>query len=89
MHKFYKKSKSKPKNGSNKYISIPYVQGLSKNIKNILRKHDIQVLHESQNALNTLLFTPLKSIVRKFKKSNLIYSISYHVCDKVYIGMTS
>lgn len=90
IHKFYNNyaSESKSKSKEEKtYIAIPYIQGLSEKIANILQKHDITTTYKTANNLQNL-YTNLKTPTPKESKTNLIYSIPCKNCNGVYIGQT-
>ena len=85
---YNKENKNKNKTPKNTYIALPYINGLSEKIKNILSKQNITVCHKSYNLLGSL-YTNLKSKVPTKKKSNVVYSIPCLNCPKKYIGMTT
>lgn len=91
IHVFYNKTKkhmAKIKPQNNKYIALPYTEGMSEKIKYILAKHNITVCYRAQNLVKSL-FSPLKMKIPEKKKSNVVYAIPCLNCPKKYIGMTT
>ena len=44
------------------YIVVPYVKGLSENLKNVCRKHGVQVYCKAGNTIKSLLMSPKDKI---------------------------
>lgn len=69
-----------------KYLSIPYIKGLSERISKVLAPHDIIVAHKSQPTLKQLL-CHLKDKLPPGSRKGAIYKITCN-CGKSYIGET-
>ena len=69
---------------------VPYVKGLSEGIKNVCRKHGVQVYCKGSNTVKSLLMTPKDKDPIK-KKSVIIYRYKCNRvdCDDEYIGESS
>ena len=69
---------------------VPYVKGLSESIKNVCRKHGVQVHCKGGNTINSLLMT-FKDKDPITKKSGIIYRYKCNRvdCDDEYIGESS
>ncbi|XP_046753069.1 uncharacterized protein LOC124416189 [Diprion similis] len=69
-------------------ILLPYVQGLSENLKGYLKKFNIKVVHKTQNT-SARIFTRLKDTDPTMLHSNLVYKLDCLNCENAYIGQTS
>ncbi|XP_055543356.1 uncharacterized protein LOC129728907 [Wyeomyia smithii] len=73
-----------------KYVSLPYVPGLSEKVGNMLKNFDITASFKPSDKVKNVVFTKLKDAVPKMKQINVVYSIPCGACDdKHYIGQTS
>lgn len=86
-----KQQKANTENDTNttqtKYISMPYVKGLSEKIQHVLKPHNLKLAHKTNNTTKPI-FTQLKTQIPKEKKSNIVYEIPCQNCDSIYIGQT-
>ena len=67
-----------------RYISFPYIKGLSEYIKKILFVLNIQATFEPTNSLS-FLFSKLKDMDPLLNQNNLVYKIDCFNCDGTYI----
>ena len=77
--------------GQNKpYMILPYVRGLSESMKNICKKHGVQVHYRGGNTIKGLLMAP-KDKDHITMKSGIIYRIKCQRvdCDDESIGESS
>lgn len=91
IHRFYNKNTflmKKDKSQTQKYLTLPYIPGLSQNLQNIFKHEKITTCHKAHNLLKNN-FSTLKSKIPKDKKSNVVYKIPCNGCSSVYIGQTS
>lgn len=90
IHSFYNTKQIKNQNNTKKtkYVSIPFVNGLSQQLQHLWNKYDINVCHKSHILLSSN-FSRLKTKTPQNKKSNIIYEIPCNDCNGVYIGQTS
>ena len=72
------------------YMVLPYVKGLSESIKNVGKKHGIQIHFKGGNTIKSLLMTP-KDKDHITKKSGIIYRFKCKRvdCEDEYIGESS
>ena len=70
-----------------RYISFPYIIGLSEYIKKILFVHNFQATFKTSNSLS-FLFSKLKDRGPLLNQNNLVYKIDCLNCDGTYIGQT-
>ena len=72
------------------YMVLPYVKGLSESIKNVGKKHGIQIYFRGGNTIKSLLMTP-KDKDHITKKSGIIYRFKCKRvdCEDEYIGESS
>ena len=72
------------------YMVLPYVKGLSESIKNVGKKHGIQIYFKGGNTIKSLLMTP-KDKDHITKKSSIIYRFKCKGvdCEDEYIGESS
>ena len=72
------------------YMVLPYVKGLSESIKNVGKKHGIQIYFKGGNTIKNLLMTP-KDKDHITKKSGIIYRFKCKRvdCEDEYIGESS
>lgn len=71
---------------NNTYYKIPYVNGLSQNLKRILENDNIKVVFYNEKSLRPL-FNNNKDKIPSLLKSNVVYQIPCN-CGKQYIGQT-
>ena len=72
------------------YMVLPYVKGLSESIKNVGKKHGIQIYFKEGNTIKSLLMTP-KDKDHITKKSGIIYRFKCKRvdCEDEYTGESS
>ena len=77
------------KRGHEAWVTIPYIRGLSENIKNILKEHGVTVFYKPQNTLRQQL-VKVKDKQPVDKRSNLVYGITCggEGCTEIYVGET-
>ena len=77
------------KGGHKAWITIPYIRGISKNIKTILKEHGITTFYKPQNTLRQQL-VKVKDRQPFEKRSSLVYGIicGGEGCPKTYMGET-
>ena len=68
-------------------ISIPYVAGLSEDIRRIAGGYNIRTIFRTQGTLRQTL-TKVKDQLADTQRSNVVYRIPCSTCEKVYIGET-
>lgn len=69
------------------YVSLPYVEGLFENIKNLLIKYDIKAVGRTHNNLGKTVFTNTKDKTPKELNSHVVYKATCD-CGVSYIGQT-
>ena len=65
-------------------VVIPYVAGMSEDIRRVCRKFNIRVVFKSGRTLRSML-TKVKDTLPPGKQSNVVYRIPCN-CGQVYIG---
>lgn len=70
-----------------KFVSMPYIHGVSEQISKIFHKNNVVMAHKPVN-ITKKYFTKLKSKTEVGKFSNIIYKIDCTQCDASYIGQT-
>ena len=70
-----------------KSINLPYIQGLSEQLKRALNKHNIKATFYTQTTLRSLLSKP-KDPIPKEDRNNAIYQLDCKDCEAVYVGET-
>ena len=68
-----------------KYVSIPYVRGISEKIRRILSSQNIKCAFYSNNTLRKFLSKP-KDKIPKDRQNNIVYKIPCKDCPANYIG---
>lgn len=71
-----------------KYVSAPYVPGLSEKLRKVLRKNDVTLASRPQNKIKNQIFSKLKDPIPPGKQKNVVYCIPCGADEKVYIGQT-
>lgn len=93
IHRFYNESgvsSTRVRCQDKKYLTLPYVAGLSERIHNTFKnryENKVTVSHRSFNLLGRN-FSNLKTPIPKGKRSNIVYEIPCKNCNGVYIGQT-
>ncbi|XP_062714319.1 uncharacterized protein LOC134291055 [Aedes albopictus] len=78
------------KEESKKYVSIPYIPGLSEKVSKTLKQHEITASFKPCDKVKNTVFTKLKDAIPPMKQTNVVYSIPCGACEeKEYIGQTS
>jgi len=89
VHKFYNNNHTQYKNNEDyKYISLPYISGLSEKIKKVLRHYNIKIGFRNENKLGKF-FSKTKDKTPKMLQTHIVYQIPCKSCNSVYIGQTS
>ena len=90
VHKLYNTLQTtKQTNIDTKYVSAPYIPGLSEKVKKILRKHNTELALKPIDKIKHQTFSKLKDPIPPGKQKNVVYSIPCGTDDgKVYIGQT-
>ena len=70
-----------------KSINLPYIQGLSEQLKRALDKHNIKEMFYIQTTLRNLLSKP-KDPIPKEDRNNVVYQLNSKDCKAVYVGET-
>ena len=70
-----------------KSINLPYIQGLSEQLKPALNKHNIKATFYTQTTLRSLLSKP-KDPIPKEDRNNAVYQLNCKDCEAVYVGET-
>ena len=70
-----------------KSINLPYIQGLSEQLKRALNKHNIKATFYTQTTLRSLLSKP-KDRIPKEDRNNAVYQLNCKDCEAVYVGET-
>ena len=68
-------------------VAIPYVSGLSEDIRRVCRRFGIRVVFRSGMNLRSQL-SQLKDVLPMEQRSGVVYEIPCSTCDKSYIGET-
>ena len=71
-----------------KFISTPYIKGVSERVERILKPHNIMLAHKSKTTIKTKL-CHLKDSREATEKNNAVYKINCKNCSCSYIGETS
>lgn len=88
VHRFYNNDKSdREREDGQRYVSAPYIPGLSERIKKTLRKHAIMLSTKTINKVNNV-FTRTKYKISTPNKSKVVYKASCLNCPGKYIGNT-
>ncbi len=88
VHRFYNNDKSKrEKKDGQRFVSAPYIPGLSERIKKTLKKHDITLSTKTINKVNNV-FTRTKYKIATKNKSKVVYRAKCLNCPARYIGNT-
>lgn len=74
-------------NNDIKFISAPYIKGVSERASRILRKHNIKLAHKPTNTLKTNL-CKMKDARSSEEKAGVIYKMPCRDCEVCYIGET-
>ena len=78
-----------PENQPVYYFSLPYIQDLTQSLEKILtKKTGIKIAGKHILKINNT-FSRLKDVDENIKKSNVVYSLKCHDCDRNYVGQTS
>ena len=70
-----------------KSINLPYIQGVSEQLKRALNKHNIKATFYTQTTLRSLLSKP-KDPIPKEAMNNAVYQLNCKDCEAVYVGET-
>ena len=70
-----------------KSINLPYIQGLSEQLKRAFNKHNIKATFYTETTLRSLLSKP-KDHIPKDDRNNAVYQLNCKDCEAVYVGET-
>ena len=65
-----------------KIINLPYIQGISEQLKRALNEHKIKATFYTKTTLRSLLSKP------KEDRSNAVYQLNCNDCEAIYVGET-
>lgn len=68
-------------------LVLPYVEGLTQNLRRIIKKFGLGVISNNGHKLSNYLKTS-KDPITWDKKSNVVYSIPCEMCAGTYVGQT-
>ncbi|XP_037040265.1 uncharacterized protein LOC119077188 [Bradysia coprophila] len=71
----------------NRFISAPYVPGLSERLKKTLNRYDMTLSCKTTNKIGNI-YTRTKYKIPKEQKSKVVYQIKCQDCNCTYIGIT-
>ena len=69
-------------------LGLPYIQGLSEELRRIFKDHGVSTYHKPVNTLRSLLVRP-KDPTDIRDKCGVVYNILCNSCEDSYIGETS
>ena len=72
-------------NSDIKYISAPYINGVSEKINRQLKNHNLILSSKPTTTLKSKLCN-LKDKVKQIDQNNVIYRLDCNDCDEIYIG---
>lgn len=88
VHRFYNNDSSKVESiDKQKYVSAPYIPGLSERIKKSLKKHNITLSTKTINKVDHV-FTRTKYKIATENKSKIVYKAKCLNCPGKYVGQT-
>ena len=70
-----------------KSINLPYIQGVSEQLKRALNKHSIKATFYTQTTLRSLL-SKAKDPIPKADRDNAVHQLNCKDCKAVYVGET-
>lgn len=70
-----------------KFISVPYIKGLSSNLSRILSDCGFDILHTVPKKLDCIIKRG-KDYLNNLRQTQLVYKINCSNCDATYIGQT-
>lgn len=70
-----------------RFIVLPYIEGLTVSLKNILKRFDISVIHSVPNKFNDLIKLG-KDKLDPLEKRNIVYKINCNDCSASYVGQS-
>lgn len=86
VDRFY--NNGKPKNiQKNRFITAPYIPGLSEKLKKSLNEYDMTLSCKTTNRIGNI-YTRTKYTLPKDQKSKVVYQVKCQDCNAVYIGIT-
>ncbi|XP_062709768.1 uncharacterized protein LOC134288566 [Aedes albopictus] len=72
-----------------KYVSTPYIPGLSEKLSKLLNKHGISLAYQTRDKIKNTVFSRLKDPIPKQRTKNVVYAVPCGTNDgKVYVGQT-
>ena len=70
-----------------KSIDLPYIQGVSEQLKRTLNKHNIKATFYTKTTFKSLLSKP-KDPIPKEDRNNAVYQLNCKDCKAIYVGET-
>ena len=70
-----------------KSINLPYIKGLSEQLKRALIKRNIKATFYTQTTLRSLLSKP-KDHIPKEDRNSAVYQLNFKDCEAIYLGET-
>lgn len=86
VNKYYNNGKEK-REQKNRFISAPYVPGLSERLKKSLNDYNLTLSCKTKNKIGNI-YTRTKYTIPKELKSKVVYQVKCQDCNAVYIGIT-
>ena len=87
VHRFYNNKQKKDKIEGQRYVSAPYIPGLSERLKKTLNKHGVILSTKTINKVNNV-FTRTKYKIATANKSKVVYRAKCLNCPGKYLGQT-
>lgn len=87
VDKFYNNNNNKKTTTNPRYVSAPYVPGLSERLKKILGGHNLTLNCKTTNKIGNI-YTRTKYTIPKEMKSKVVYQVKCQDCNAIYIGIT-
>ena len=90
VHNHYNSAQRKTETDEGvKYVSTPYVPGLSEKLAKVLRENNRVLASKPKFKIKNMIFSKLKDPIPKEKQKNVVYEVPCGTGDnKVYIGQT-
>ena len=70
-----------------RYVSVPYIPGISERVSHIFRKFDIKIAHKPTNTIKNKI-CHLKDKRKNLDKAGVVYQVDCNDCQAKYIGET-
>ena len=82
-----KETLPREEDNDNKHVILPYIKGLSENLRRVFKNHNVN-LHFKSNFTIRNKVTKLKDKIKPLKNNNLVYKINCSECPISYVGET-